>query len=106
MDRRKLISIDPYYFRYLPGDMPIIYIKLCILAIMPVFLIIVSYVAWSVILRIQNRREEHYTKFIATMVLLLFLIHPSLTQSFIDMFNCKNYSDSTGENVNRLVIDL
>lgn len=106
MDTRLLINVDPYKFKYGPKDMPIIYIKLCILAVLPIVLIIVSYVAWSVILRIQNRREEHYTKFIATMVLLLFITHPSLTQSMIDMFNCKNYSDSTGESVNRLVIDL
>ena len=100
------MGVNPYLFRYLPGDMPIIYIKLCILAVLPIVLIIVSYVAWSIILRIQNRREEHYTKFIATMVLLLFITHPSLTQSMIDMFNCKNLSDSNGESVNRLVIDL
>ena len=102
--------LDPYYFYY-PRDMegnrylPIIYIKLCILAVLPIVLIIVSYFTWSIILRIQGKREEHYTRFIATMAFLLFLIHPSLTQSMIDFFNCKDYGDN-GHTVNRMVTDL
>ena len=32
-----------------------------------------------------------YTKFIATLVLLLFLVHPALTKRMVDVFNCTSY---------------
>jgi len=66
-------------FEYENHFIPIIYVKLCILAVLPVILILFSYISWSIILRITKKREEHYPKFIATMVFLLFLVHPSLT---------------------------
>jgi len=107
MDTRDLTDVDPYYFRYRLSDFPIIYIKLGLLAVLPIVIIIISYVLWSIILRIQRRSEEHYTKFIATIVFLLFIIHPSLTQSMIDVFNCQNYSDnSSGEKISRMMTDL
>lgn len=107
IDRRDPFFIDKYLFRYTEGDLPIIYIKLVVLAIMPIVMIIISYVSWSLILRIQGRysKEQQQSKFIATMVLLLFIIHPSLTQSMIDLFNCRSYSEST-ESTDRLLIDL
>ncbi len=31
------------------------------------------------------------TRFVASLVIIFFLIHPTLTQSYIDMFNCQSF---------------
>jgi hypothetical protein len=99
--------IDKYFFQYPSGYLPIIYIKLCYFAVLPVLLIIASYLVWKVVLWIRRRSEEHYTKFIATIALLLFLIHPSLTMYLVDFFNCQTYvDDSDGGAKKRLLADL
>jgi hypothetical protein len=79
MDRREPTAIDPYNFYADPYEFRIIYEKLLIMAIMPIFLTILSYVVWYTILRIKRRLEELQTKFIASLVMLLFLVHPSVT---------------------------
>ena len=45
--------------------------------------------------------EDHNTNFIATIVLLLFLVHPSVTQNMINMFDCQ-----TIDGESRLTVDL
>jgi len=58
------------------------------MAALPIVMAIASYSIWYVILRWQRALAELHTKFVASVVLLLFLVHPSITQSMIDMFNC------------------
>jgi uncharacterized membrane protein len=56
---------------------------------------------WWLILKWQNRKKEKdnrektqeflYTRFISTLVILLFLVHPQVTQYMINMFNCQDF---------------
>lgn len=64
--------------------------KLCILAALPIIIIIMSYISWSIILRIKNNKgkDELYIKGYSTVIILFFIIHPSITQSMVNMFNC------------------
>lgn len=68
---------------------------------LPIGLMIIVYVVWFVICKIKKQMDQLFSKFIATIVLLLFLIHPSLTQSMIDMFNCQEFDGEL-----RLLVDL
>ena len=62
------------------------------MALLPVTLAIIAYSIWWVICRlIYKNVEKLYTKFIATLVLLLFLVHPALTKRMVDVFNCTSY---------------
>jgi hypothetical protein len=74
---------------------------LIISAALPVVIALGAHISWWVILKIQKKSSELFTKFTATVVLLLFLVHPSITQSMIDMFNCSDYDGDL-----RLVVDL
>ena len=101
MDRRDTSSIDFYYFYPNDGEMRVVYQKLFINAALPIILSILSYSAWYVILRRQKKLDELFTRFIASIVLLLFLVHPSITGSMIDMFNCSEFDGEL-----RLLVDL
>jgi hypothetical protein len=101
MDRRNPDEIDPYHFYAGEYELRIVYFKLCIMAVLPIILCAISYSVWYLILRCKGRLNELQPKFIATIVLLLFLVHPSITQSMINMFNCQDFDGD-----NRLVGDL
>ena len=88
MDKRDPKSIDPYNFYADPWEIRIVYQKLFIMAALPVILATACYTSWWVILRMKRKMVEHNTRFVASLVLCLFLVHPSITQSMIDMFNC------------------
>jgi hypothetical protein len=49
------------------------------MAALPIVMAIASYSIWYVILRWQRALAELHTKFVASVVLLLFLVHPSIT---------------------------
>ena len=101
MDTRPLDTIDFYSFYAGENDVRVIYQKLFINAGLPIVLSAISYSVWYFILRRQKKLEEINTRFTASIVLLLFLVHPSITSSMIDMFNCKEYDGEV-----RLVVDL
>lgn len=85
------------------------YYKLIIAACLPIIMGVISISAWTVILNYYkgtraegyNLREDLYNKFISTLVILLFLVHPTITQSMFNMFNCKEY-----DGINRMEKDL
>jgi uncharacterized BrkB/YihY/UPF0761 family membrane protein len=73
------------------------YIKLFLWAGMPIFCGIASACVWKVItyynqLYSEDEKDKDprnfYTKFLSSLVILLFLVHPLMTQYFISMFNC------------------
>jgi len=49
------------------------------MAALPVIVTVGSYIFWYVVLKLKKRLEDHETNFVATLVLLLFLVHPSVT---------------------------
>lgn len=43
----------------------------------------------------KDYRELHYNRFISTLVILLYLVHPTITQFMIDMFNCMDFDGTS-----------
>ena len=70
------------------------------MAFLPIIIATNAYVVWWIILKCQGNIKDLHTKFIATLVFLLFLIHPALTKRMVDVWNCSDYD---GES--RLQID-
>ncbi len=69
-------------------DFRVIYKKMLIQASLPPFLAIVIIIVWSLILKIRGQMQHLETRFISTLVILVFLVHPTVTQVMIDMFDC------------------
>ena len=67
---------------------------------LPIVLAVVAYIVWWLISRIKKTMAEMKTKFIATLVFLLFLIHPAMTKRMVDIFNCREYDE-----ISRMVTD-
>ena len=65
--------------------------KIFIMAMLPIILALFAYVIWWLICRITSTMETFKEKFIATLVFILFLVHPSLTKRLVDVFNCRDY---------------
>jgi hypothetical protein len=91
MDTRNASSIDRYDFYADPKDFRVVYQKMLIIAGLPILVVIISVAVWSVILKIQNQMHQLETKVIATIVILSFLVHPSITETMVDMFNCHSF---------------
>ena len=58
---------------------------------LPIILGFIAYIIWWIICRIKREMNIMQTKFIATLVFLLFLIHPAMTKRMVDVFNCSDY---------------
>ena len=69
----------------------IVFQKLLMFALIPFFIALVSLVVWSIILKRRNAMEHLETRFISSLVIIVFLIHPTITQYMIDMFNCLDF---------------
>ena len=68
--------------------------KVYIMAGLPIILGSVAYVVWVIICRIKRDPGSLRVNFIATLVLLLFLVHPAMTKRMVDVFNCRDYDGS------------
>jgi len=91
MDSRKLEDVPLYDFNLPSREVRIYSMKVAIMAFLPIGLGGISWLVWWVICRIRKQMEQMHTKFIATLVLLLFLVHPAMTKRMADVFNCTNY---------------
>lgn len=80
-----------------PGELRITYITLLMWVSMPIFCCFSSFVVWYFIMwyKGEKNRQELYTRFLSTLIVMLFLVHPMITQFFIDMFNCTDYDGET-----------
>ena len=91
MDGRKLDEVDAYDFALPEGEMRVSYQKVIIMSSLPVVLGGIAYVTWWIICRCTRTMGQLRTKFIATLVFLLFLIHPAMTKRMVDIFDCRDY---------------
>ena len=92
---------EEFIFEAGKGEMRITYMKLIMYTVLPVICGVASYTVWYVVLTYKKSgKEDIYSKFIATFVILLFLVHPQITNYSIDMLNCKKY-----DTVLRMVTD-
>jgi len=99
MDYRDPASIDPYNFNTDPDFLPVIYQKLFVMIFLPILIAGVAYGGWWVALRCQNDKtkgpkelkKDIEMRFIASYIIVIFLVHPSMTKAMIDMYNCRIY---------------
>ena len=68
----------------------IIYFKEMIMALIPIIFFVVSYSVWAVISCKNKDYSVLKTRAIASVVILLFFVHPNLVQFMFDMFDCIN----------------
>ncbi|CDW78175.1 UNKNOWN [Stylonychia lemnae] len=68
----------------------VFFFKLIIIAVFPLFLTIICFLFWSILNKVRRGDFQIDNKSTASLVILLFLAHPSIVQySFYD-FKCKN----------------
>jgi hypothetical protein len=66
-----------------------------IMSALPIIIMVISYIIWFLTYKCGFiQKEDVETKFKASTIFLLFLVHPSMTKGMIDMFNCQ-YVDNT-----------
>ena len=70
----------------------VFFTKLLLYALSPFGFLAISYIVWLLIFyakyksSMRNRKKEFQTKFITTLVVLLFMIHPNIIQQDFDSF--------------------
>ncbi|CDW74982.1 UNKNOWN [Stylonychia lemnae] len=82
-------------------DLRIFYQKLILIAILPFVLTISCYLIWKIIQRIRKDIQQVNDKIVASLVIVLFLAHPSLVTQSFSIFQCKDIDDES-----RLRLDL
>ena len=72
-------------------------------ALLPVLLFLCSFGFWSIYYGVFARQDRHKYggRFVASLIILLFLVHPNIVQNMFDNFNC---TDIDGEE--RVATDL
>ena len=100
METRLLEDVEVYNFRNPSNEMRKYGFKVIIMAMLPIMIAVSSYGAWWVILKYQGNLKDLHGRFIATLVFLLFLIHPAITKRMVDVWNCSDY-----DGMDRLLID-
>ena len=88
MDTRDPLSIKRYFFRTGEKEIRVIYQKLFIMAFAPILLAVFVITFWGILLKKRNKLDQIETRFMATVVIIFFLIHPTITSMMIDLFNC------------------
>lgn len=78
------------------GEWRIIYLKLLIHAAVPIVCGCCAYAGWYVVLKWQRAPAKDfqgtvYTRFLSTLIILLFLAHPMISQFMVNMFRCSEY---------------
>eukprot|EP00347_Sterkiella_histriomuscorum_P024040 403332515 len=98
----QIISIDCFMNTNLYGNShdhaSIMYTKLVVYVLLPFILFLASFAVWYLISKIKKEKGVLRTKAISTLVILLFLVHPSLVSNYLKIFNCV---DIDGESRNK-----
>lgn len=72
-----------------PPSVPIFFQKLIMFALLPFLLFLVCLLFWAIVGRIQKRSiQEFRGKFISSLIVVLFLVHPNIAQTMFRTFNC------------------
>jgi len=69
-------DVDRYNFVAPEGQWRIVYQKMLMQALFPPLLAVVTLSVWAIILKRQKHMEYLHTRFISTLVIVLFLVHP------------------------------
>ncbi|CDW81646.1 UNKNOWN [Stylonychia lemnae] len=63
--------------------------KLIMIALLPFLLTILCFIVWNTYMKIQKNQVEMRGKILSSLVILLFLVHPSLVTYSFQNFKCK-----------------
>ncbi|CDW77647.1 UNKNOWN [Stylonychia lemnae] len=66
----------------------LLYLKLLMFAVLPFLLAILSYAFWMIVSCKKQSKNILMTKAVSSLVILLFLIHPTLVSYFFKAFDC------------------
>jgi len=101
MDYRDPTSIDPYKFTPDPDFLPVVYQKMFVMTCLPIIVAAGAYSSWSIAFKCKRGSDRSLTdkeiakeiekKFVASYIIIIFLVHPSMTKALIDMYNCRIY---------------
>lgn len=72
-----------------PPSVPIFFQKLIMFALLPILLFLACLLFWAIVGRIQRKSlQEFRGKFISSLIVVLFLVHPNIAQTMFLTFNC------------------
>ncbi|CAG9321986.1 unnamed protein product [Blepharisma stoltei] len=77
-----------YYYDDLKGDNVIFYQKLFIMAVLPIFIPIISGICWYLISLCKKSFALFMNNIVTTSIIVAFLIHPSLIKYYFSSFDC------------------
>jgi hypothetical protein len=80
---KKIVDLDANYFHTF-------FVKLLIFALMPFLIGLASYTFWAVNKCLKKLDLFQTAKFISTLVISLFIIHPNIVQYMFNDFSCKD----------------
>lgn len=70
-------------------DFPIFYRKMVMYALLPILLAIISLLFWLIYLKCRKRGYgELKTKFLSTIIVCCYIVHPNICESVFTSFNC------------------
>jgi len=79
----------------------IYFMKLGIISVLPFLVLATSATFWNIYLSFYKRPKDFSNRFISTVIILLFLIHPTIVQVLFDVFDCQDVNGT-----DRLLNDL
>lgn len=92
--QERLLSFD-CLLQYRDPDptMPVYYQKLLVYILLPVLLSLGALTFWLPVTFFQKRLNTFRSNYTSTLVILLFLVHPDLTETLLQSFNCIKVDD-------------
>ena len=66
----------------------VFFLKLGFIAFLPFVLVLVSLAFWKSYAKIKKQPGLFKNRFMSTMIILLFLVHPTIVEYMFDAFNC------------------
>jgi hypothetical protein len=86
---QQLFSVDCYLAGNDGSTDSTYFDKLVILAVLPLFLGIFTCIYWGVVYFFRRKRSVFKIELVATLMVLFFLMHPSLVKEYFNVFNCR-----------------
>jgi len=72
----------------------IFFLKLGFLSILPALLLVLTWGFWMAYARLKRKPIVFESRFSSTLIILLFLVHPTIVTFMFDVFNCKEIDGS------------
>mmetsp|Transcript_6151 Transcript_6151/g.5544 ORF Transcript_6151/g.5544 Transcript_6151/m.5544 type:complete len:320 (-) Transcript_6151:481-1440(-) len=93
MDQTNVEDVQRYNFYAVDDDFRVVFQKMLLIAGLPFICAIVPVIVWAIILKVKNQMNQLEIMVISTIVILTFLVHPTVTEYMVDMFDCHTYDE-------------